>query len=89
VKSYRFNISGRVQGVYYRKTVCENALKSNFSGYVKNLADGSVEAAVTCEDSRLEEFKDILKKGSVNSRVDRIERVNIDSFYDGSFNIVY
>ena len=73
MKSYRCIISGKVQGVYYRKNVSQNALQENFKGYVKNLPNGDVEACVECEENQFESFLKILHKGSPNSRVDDIE----------------
>jgi acylphosphatase len=72
MKSYKCIVSGVVQGVYYRKSVSQNALKANFKGYVKNLSDGTVEAGVYCKEEQLNEFLNILQKGSPNSRVDDI-----------------
>lgn len=81
MKSFKCIISGKVQGVYYRKNVSQNALKENFKGYVKNLANGDVEAGVECEENELRRFMEILQKGSPNSKVDNIEITTInDSF---------
>lgn len=87
MKSYKFIISGKVQGVYYRVNVQKNASNSNFSGYVKNLTSGDVEACVTCEDERLEEFKNILKTGSPNSVVTALRRSNSNEVFSGVFEI--
>lgn len=88
MKSYRCIVTGIVQGVYYRKNVETSALKAHFNGYVKNLSDGTVEACVTCEDERLNEFLDILQQGSPNSRVDDISVALIDEQFLG-FEIRY
>ena len=62
MRSYKFIVIGRVQGVYYRKNIQENASSKNFNGYVKNLSDGSVEACVSCEGERFKRFYRDLKK---------------------------
>ena len=85
--SYRFLVSGRVQGVYYRANVAKNAKKSGFSGYVKNLDDGRVEAVVTCELSELETFKNILKKGSPLSKVTSLEEHPCSENFSGPFEV--
>lgn len=89
MSSYRFLISGRVQGVYYRANVAKNSQKKGFSGYVKNLDDGRVEAVVSCAEERLEIFKKILKDGSPASRVTSIEEQSADELYRGDFEIRY
>jgi len=78
MNNYRCIVSGKVQGVYFRKNVEANALKANFKGYVKNLKDGTVEACVSCDEEKLKEFLNILQKGSPNSRVDNIDVELID-----------
>lgn len=87
MKNYRFIIRGKVQGVWYRKTVQGNAQKKRFSGYVRNLPDGTVEAGVTCDASRLEVFMDILRQGSTASRVDAIEQFEGTETHHGSFEV--
>lgn len=89
MNSYRFIISGRVQGVFYRKNIYENSIKANFSGYVKNLSDGSVEACVTCVESDIDRFVEILKKGSPKSIINKIERHLCDETFSGNFEIRY
>jgi acylphosphatase len=82
--TYRFLVSGKVQGVWYRKFVSENAKRAGFKGYVKNLPDGRVEAVANIEnEERLKEFLEILKEGSPYSIVEKIEYEKID---DKNFN---
>lgn len=89
MNNYRFIISGRVQGVFYRKNVHENSLKENFSGYVKNLLNGSVEACVTCDEEDINRFVEILKKGSPNCIVHKIEMDSCDETFNDGFEIRY
>ena len=44
VVRYRVLISGRVQGVFFRDTCRRMAEQHGVSGWVRNLADGTVEA---------------------------------------------
>jgi acylphosphatase len=89
MKSYRFFITGRVQGVFYRANVAKNAQSEGFSGYVRNLDDGRVEAAVSCRKEELENFKKILHIGSPASSVSSIEEHSIDEYFNGEFEVRY
>jgi len=88
MNSYKCIVSGKVQGVFYRKNVSRNASKENFKGYVKNLPDGNVEACVECEKEELKRFTEILQQGSSASRVDNIDISIIDEVFD-NFEIRY
>ena len=74
MQSYKFLISGHVQGVYYRMNVAKNAKIEGFNGYVMNLKDGRVKACVSCDENEIEQFKAILQKGSSTSKVTGIEQ---------------
>ncbi len=88
IKSYKITVKGKVQGVYYRKTIHHNVQLLHVSGYVKNLKNGDVEVGVNIEEERLNDFVEILKKGSDYSKVNRIEiRANEEQYKD--FVIAY
>lgn len=89
MKSYKFIVSGTVQGVYYRKSVSNKATLAGFNGYVKNLNDGRVEAAVTCKSKSLEEFMGILMSGSPSSEVKQIEKYHFEESFNRGFEIKY
>jgi len=85
---YKFIVTGKVQGVWYRKFVSENAKKAGFKGYVKNLSDGSVEAVAEIEnEKRLGEFLHILKAGSPYSEVKDIKYETLKGGDFDSFEI--
>ena len=88
--TYKFLISGKVQGVWYRKFVSENAKKEGFRGYVKNLPDGGVEAVANIEnENELNKFIEILKEGSPYSEVKDIEVLKIENKNFSDFEIRY
>ncbi|MGM0534157.1 MAG: acylphosphatase [Campylobacterota bacterium] len=88
MKSYKYRVQGRVQGVFYRASIQEAAQEKGFSGYVQNLPDGSVEAGVSCADEReCQEFEAILHQGSKLSRVDRVACEAVEDLFSGGFEI--
>lgn len=66
-------VGGRVQGVYFRAFVTEQAESLDLLGWVRNRWDGSVE--VTAEGSRqnLEKLLQALREGPPTARVENVE----------------
>lgn len=89
MKAYRFIVKGRVQGVWYRKTICDNSLKLGLKGYVKNLSNGDVEVAALLNENEHEEYLRILKEGSPMSDVSDIEVYECDDNFQPIFEIRY
>lgn len=83
---YLFIITGKVQGVFYRKTIQQMGAIGQIQGYVKNLANGSVEVVAFLYDDQFEDFMNILKNGSPMSEVKEIKHEVLeedDLVYDG------
>jgi acylphosphatase len=68
-------IVGRVQGVFFRATTCDEARSLGLSGWVRNLPDGSVEAVAEGEAEAVERFVEFCRHGPPSARVDHLERV--------------
>jgi acylphosphatase len=70
MNTYKLTVSGRVQGVFYRKYVHYIASTLGYVGYVQNLNNGNVEVVINAEfQSELELFISKLYEGSTFSRV--------------------
>ena len=66
-------VYGRVQGVFFRAFVQEQAQKLGLVGYVKNLPGGrSVEVRAEGGGEKLEELTKQLRVGPPGSRVDEV-----------------
>jgi acylphosphatase len=69
----RLVISGRVQGVWYRESMRQEAERLEITGWVQNLRDGRVEAIVCGEPDKLEAILAWAHKGPPLARVSNIE----------------
>lgn len=67
-----FLVSGRVQGVYYRASACNEAQRLGLRGWVRNLADGRVEALACGEPGPLQAFEEWLWRGPAHARVENV-----------------
>jgi acylphosphatase len=60
----RVFVSGRVQGVYYRANTRDAARARDVDGWVRNLADGRVEAVFEGSEAAVEEMIEWCHTGS-------------------------
>ena len=70
----RFLVSGRVQGVFYRASTREQALRLGLRGHATNLDDGRVEVLAAGDADALETLAGWLHHGPPNARVEAVER---------------
>jgi len=66
-------VSGRVQGVFFRKATQQQAKRLGILGSVKNLPDGRVDIIAEAETATLEAFIAWCHKGPVAARVDDVQ----------------
>ena len=71
----RYYIRGLVQGVGFRFFVQRSAAKHQVRGFVRNLADGRVEAYAEGGEDEVKAFYQDLLTGPTFSRVDEIEEI--------------
>ncbi|MCB0734748.1 MAG: acylphosphatase [Flavobacteriales bacterium] len=82
--SKKITITGRVQGVFFRKYTQLKAMELGLLGYVRNLPDGSVEAVVHGSAEGVQRFISWCHEGSPLSKV---TGVHVDSWTEAeSFN---
>ena len=74
----KFLIRGEVQGVGYRFFAQRAAARHQIVGYVRNCADGSVEALAEGPAGSVEAFKQDLAAGPQWAVVDQLEEINLD-----------
>jgi acylphosphatase len=71
--SYRFTVSGQVQGVGYRYSAMAQARRLGLTGWVANRDDGAVEGLACGDEAVLARFREWLQQGPPAARVTRVE----------------
>ncbi|MBI5121773.1 MAG: acylphosphatase [Rhodospirillales bacterium] len=69
LKSVHVRISGRVQGVWFRGWTVEQARRLGLRGWVRNRADGTVEAVFQGSDAAVETMLKLCREGPPSARV--------------------
>jgi len=78
-------VYGRVQGVFFRAFVSQQATGLGLKGYVRNLPGGSVEILAEGERNKLEELIGHLKVGPSHARVEKV--ATTWSEYSGDYTV--
>lgn len=78
MRAKRLLISGTVQGVGYRAWMAREARSRGLSGWVRNRADGRVEALLYGEPDAVEELVRLCRRGPRAARVTQIDEVLAD-----------
>jgi len=76
-------VNGRVQGVFVRESMRREAIQRGVSGWVRNCADGSVEAMLQGEMSQVDVLVDWARRGPPAARVLSIEVSEAEGTFSG------
>lgn len=71
--TFEIKITGKVQGVFFRKSAREKALSLNLTGQVWNNDDGSVGLVVSGNNDQVAEFIQWCHRGPDRARVQSVE----------------
>ncbi|HAS36351.1 MAG TPA: acylphosphatase [Flavobacteriales bacterium] len=86
---FRVHVLGKVQGVWFRKSTQDMAVKHNLNGWVKNMDDGSVMMEV---EGALQECLEMIKwaeDGPAMARVNELQIEQLPPINDKYFTIGY
>jgi len=72
-KRVRVQVSGRVQGVFFRVEARSRAESLGLAGWIRNLPDGSVEAVFEGDGERVESMVDWCRRGPRGAVVESVE----------------
>jgi acylphosphatase len=86
-ESYRFVVTGRVQGVFFRQSTRREAQRLGLGGWVRNRADGAVEGLASGAPAALAELRAWLAQGPPAARVDSVSWTADDEPAAGEFAV--
>ena len=72
MKRVHVYVSGRVQGVFFRAETQRVAIGFNLTGWVRNVADGRVEAVFEGEDANMDKMLAWCHIGPPHARVENV-----------------
>ncbi len=88
IKHYNITVSGKVQGVWYRKSTLDKAQELGINGFVKNLPDGSVYIEAEGDKNQLQSLLDWCRTGPEFAKVDHISFKEASIQYFTLFEII-
>jgi acylphosphatase len=84
----RIRIRGLVHGVYFRGSMFEVANRERVVGWVRNVADGSVDAFLEGEEDAVERLVEWSRHGPSGARVDSVEVSKTELKHPKGFKIL-
>jgi acylphosphatase len=87
-KAVRVRITGRVQGVGYRAWTVDEARQRELSGWVRNLADGDVEAVFSGPATVVDDMVEACRRGPSLARVNHV-MIEVAERVSGPFKALY
>ena len=85
----KINISGQVQGVFFRRSAKLEAEKLGIAGWAKNLDNGSVGVMAEGERQKVDEFIKWCESGPPFAKVEKVEveeQKGLEGFSDFSIH---
>lgn len=83
MKRWRIEVSGTVQGVFYRASTQRKARSLNLTGWVMNRPDGSVELEAQGDELSLKSLAKWCHEGPADAEVDRVSATPLSTLQDG------
>jgi acylphosphatase len=87
-KTVSILVTGRVQGVWYRKYTMYKAIELGIKGYVRNMPDDSVYILATGTPEQLDALVQWCYIGSPKSKVEKVTVLDESFLEMNGFNIV-
>ena len=81
------SVSGRVQGVFFRAWMRDQAAALGVTGWVRNCPDGHVEAHVEGDLAAVEQMIERIHKGPPAAQVEHVRIWDVDTFEYDDFEV--
>lgn len=81
-------VEGRVQGVFFRDSMCKLAQQHGVTGWVKNLADGRVEWLICGDEAAIQTLLAWLQTGPPAAQVIKVNSEPVAAQNFANFEIV-
>ena len=88
MKTVQLEITGKVQGVFFRAKAKEIAEIYKISGWIKNADNDKVEACITGEDNAIEKFITWCKHGPEKAKVENVSAQYVDLKNFDKFTVI-
>jgi acylphosphatase len=88
IHAVHVRITGRVQGVGYRAWTVDEARRRGLSGWVRNRADGDVEAVFSGPKADVDDMIAACRRGPSLARVSHV-MVEVAEPVSGAFKVLY
>jgi acylphosphatase len=72
------SVTGRVQGVFFRAWMSEQANALGVTGWVRNCPDGRVDSHVEGEETAVDQLIERLHRGPPAAKVEGVQLWNVD-----------
>jgi acylphosphatase len=80
-------VKGRVQGVFYRQSTRQEARQLGLKGWVRNMADGSVEALIQGPEPAVDTLVQWCRRGPDSAIVDTVDVKCVQAESQGEHNL--
>jgi acylphosphatase len=80
-------VTGRVQGVFFRAWMRDQATGLGVTGWVRNCPDGRVDAHIEGEETAVQELIELLHEGPPAAQVDDVKTWEVETFDFDDFEV--
>ena len=81
------SVTGRVQGVFFRNWLREQAEELGVTGWVRNCPDGRLDAHVEGEDAAVQQIVERMRRGPPAARVEDVHLWEVELFDFEDFEV--